>query len=401
MSSPEPGRRPRILEVHWTFPPTTGGVESHLADLSRQLAARGCEVTVLTGEPQPIASDGCDVISTELLNLDRMKDRVHPDLNAAEKLEQQLAAIIRAKKIEVVHGHNLHHFARAPAQAIEQFRASGGLRVFHTFHETWPDLLRKEPVYRRWDGNFAVSGFVQRQCRLMLGFEPELLPLGVDTSIFRPFHRPQNAGSPPVVLHPARLLPWKGVEISVRMLRMLVDRGQQATLVITDTQRVADWNDELTRYRAFILALIEKLDLGDWIRLVRAAYADMPRLHAEADVVIYPTVGEEPYGLVPLEAMSCERPIVASRSGGIPETVVDGVTGFTVAPGDVSELADRVGLLLSSPELARRMGLAGRERVMQDFDADAYANTLLRRFCAAGAGSLKTPRNFAIRAQGC
>jgi glycosyltransferase involved in cell wall biosynthesis len=46
----------------------------------------------------------------------------------------------------------------------------------------------------------------------------------------------------------------------------------------------------------------------------------------------YQTVGEEPYGLVPLEAMSCGRPIVASRSGGIPETVVDGVTGFTVAP---------------------------------------------------------------------
>jgi len=377
MSSPEPGRRPRILEVHWTFPPTTGGVESHLADLSRQLAARGCEVTVLTGEPQPIASDGCDVISTELLNLDRMKDR--PDLNAEEKLEQQLAAIIRAKKIEVVHGHNLHHFARAPAQAIEQFRASGGLRVFHTFHETWPDLLRKEPVYRRWDGNFAVSGFVQRQCRLMLGFEPKLLPLGVDTSIFRPFHRPQNAGSPPVVLHPARLLPWKGVEISVRML---VDRGQEAALVITDTQRIADWNDELARYRASVLALIEELDLGDRTTLVRAAYTDMPRLYAEADVVIYPTVGEEPYGLVPLEAMSCGRPVVASLSGGIAETVVDGVTGFTVARGDVAELADRVGLLLSMPSLARRLGSAGRNHVMKRFDADAYATALLQRFTA-------------------
>ena len=156
-------------------------------------------------------------------------------------------------------------------------------------------------------------------------------------------------------------------------------------------------------YRAFILALIEELDLGGRIRLVRAAYADMPRLYAEADVVIYPTIGEEPYGLVPLEAMSCDRSIVASRSGEIPETVVDGVTGFTVAPGDVSELADRVGLLLSSPEVVRRMARAGRERVMQDFDAAAYVDTLLRRFCVTGVGSLNTLKNrdFAVRAQGC
>src|SRR5262249_46374545 len=143
-----------------------------------------------------------------------------------------------------------------------------------------------------------------------------------------------------------------------------------------------DWNDELVRYRAFIRTLIDELDLGSRIRLIGAAYADMPRLYADADVVIYPTIGEERYGLVPLEAMSCGRPIVASLSGGICETVVDGVTGFTVPPGDVAQLADRVGLLLSSPELARRTGLAGREHVMQGFDAAAYADTLLRRFAS-------------------
>ena len=379
MPPPEPGRGLRILEVHWTFPPTTGGVESHLADLSRQLAARGCDVTILTGEPRPIVPGGCEVISTELLDLGRIKDRVEPDPDAVEALEQLLLKVIRTKHIDTLHGHNLHHFACAPARAIERLRDPCGLCVFHTFHETWPDLLRDEPVYRRWDGNFAVSRFVQRQCRLMLGFKPELLPLGVDTSIFRPYHRPQNAGSPPLVLHPARLLPWKGVEISVRML---VDRGQEAALVITDTQRIADWNDELARYRASVLALIEELDLGDRTTLVRAAYTDMPRLYAEADVVIYPTVGEEPYGLVPLEAMSCGRPVVASLSGGIAETVVDGVTGFTVARGDVAELADRVGLLLSMPSLARRLGSAGRNHVMKRFDADAYATALLQRFTA-------------------
>jgi glycosyltransferase involved in cell wall biosynthesis len=63
------------------------------------------------------------------------------------------------------------------------------------------------------------------------------------------------------------------------------------------------------------------------------------------------------------------------------------VTGFTIARGDVAALADRVGLLLASPAPARRMALAGRERVMQGFDAGAYADTLLGPFAAAASQS--------------
>jgi glycosyltransferase involved in cell wall biosynthesis len=380
MNLHESGRDVRLLEVHWTFPPTTGGVESHLADLSRQLAKHGSEVTVLTGESRPIASDAYDVVSTELLNLDRIRDRVVPDPKAVDILKQKLLGIITERKISTLHCHNLHHFDKAPAQAIDQLRTRHGLRVYHTIHETWPDLLRDEPIYRQWDGNFAVSRFVQQQCHQLLGFEPEVLPLGVDTAVFQPVDRYREPGSLPVVLHPARLLPWKGVEMSVRMLRILANRGQQAVLVITASQRIADWHHELADYRAMILDLIRELDLGSRIRLVDAAYEEMPRLYADADVVVYPTVGEEPYGLVPLEAMSCGRPVVASLSGGIAETVVDGVTGFTVARGDVTELADRVGILLSTPSQARRLAVAGRNHVIKHFDADVYATTLLQRF---------------------
>ncbi len=109
----------------------------------------------------------------------------------------------------------------------------------------------------------------------------------------------------------------------------------------------------------------------------------MPRLYSDADIDIYPTLGEEPYGLVPLEAMSCARPIVASLSGGIAETVVDNITGFTVAPGDAAGLADRVELLLLSPTLARRLALAGRQRVIERCDSAASADALFRRFKAA------------------
>jgi starch synthase len=72
-------------------------------------------------------------------------------------------------------------------------------------------------------------------------------------------------------------------------------------------------------------------------------------------------------GLSVLEAMASGTPIVASRIGGVPEIVVDGETGFLVEPGDATELHDRLELLLGDEKLARRMGDAGRDRVLQDF----------------------------------
>src|SRR4029453_15078526 len=101
------------------------------------------------------------------------------------------------------------------------------------------------------------------------------------------------------------------------------------------TQRIADWDGELDGYRQSIRALVAKLHLDDQITYVRARYSGMASLCQRAHVVLYPTVGEEPFGLVPLEAMSSGRPIVASRSGGIAETVVDGETGLIVPRDEV------------------------------------------------------------------
>ena len=197
---------------------------------------------------------------------------------------------------------------------------------------------------------------MQEQCQAVLGFSPTLFPLAVDVNVFRSSTECFTSGLPPVILHPARLLPWKGVDISIHTLRLLVDQGYQLTLVLTDTQRIADWNKELMAYRQRIISLINELQLSSYVRFERASYADMPSLYQKADIVVYPTIGEEPYGLVPIEAMSCARPIVASNSGGIPETVVDGVTGYIVPKGDYGALANRLAELLSYPQLARRLG---------------------------------------------
>jgi len=369
----------RILQVHWTFPPTTGGVESHIADLARMLTEEGLEITVLTGEEHPTACSGVDIIVTPMLDLKKVRGvEFHgADLRAFGAF---LDDIVTRKHIDVIHGHDLHHFSSVPALAIDEIRRHRNVRVHHSFHETWPDLLSERPVYRMWHGNYAPSQFVLRQCRELLGFTPELLPLGIDVSLFACGTACFDTKSTPIILHPARLLPWKGVHISVQMLRNLHNQGLAAELVLTDTQRIADWNRELESYRADIIALIASLRLERSVRFCSASYADMPRLYAAADVVVYPTVGEEPYGLVPLEAMSCARPVVASRSGGIAETVIDGVTGYIVARDDVEAMADRVGRLLREPALARRLGNAGRRHVEQHFDARKYVASLIDRY---------------------
>lgn len=374
----------RIAHVHWAFPPTTGGVESHLFDLARLQTSRGHTVTVITGEPEPTMTGEYEIVSTPLLKLESIRDS-EVDSAYAEDLRRTLRDLLANHRIEIVHAHDLHHFTPEPALVLTELRQEFGFSLHHTFHETWPDVLADRPVYRSWDGNYAVSTFVQAGCEHRLGFRPLLFPLAVDTAAFRKTRAVFSRRGTAVLLHPARLLPWKGVHYTIELLALLREHNLRPQLVLTDTQRIADWDRELDAYRDAINDLVDAFDLRDQVEFVHAEFGEMPALYNRADVVLYPTVADEPFGLVPLEAMSSERPIVASRCGGIAETVVDGVTGYTTDPGDVDALAARVAKLLLDPGFARSMGAAGRRHVRARFDLHAYIDALDRHYAAGQA----------------
>lgn len=376
----------RVALVHWSFPPTTGGVESHLVDLAHALVSAGCSVTVITGEPVPDASQDFEIVTTHLLNLDWIRNQVDGSDWYAAELRRTLGDIISHRQFDIVHGHNLHHFSSMPALVLDELRERLRFRLHHTFHETWPDMLHEKPVYRRWDGNYAVSRFVQQECRKRIGYEPRLFHLAVDPFRFdigTPAHSSQGI---PVILHPARLLPWKGVDASVRMIAALKRDGVQARLLLTDTQRIVDWSHQLESYRGEIRRLIASLGVEDRVIFRAASYMDMPALYRECDIVIYPTVADEPFGLVPLEAMSCGKPIVASRCGGIMETIVHGETGYVFPPGDESLFVHYVECLLQDPALSHRMGVAGRRHILQHFHIDVYVRKLLEYYDGAAGG---------------
>lgn len=94
---------------------------------------------------------------------------------------------------------------------------------------------------------------------------------------------------------------------------------------------------------------------------------EVENVYHTADIVVVPSRWQEPLGLISLEAGACRKPVVATRVGGIPEVVEDGVNGYLVEPGDVDGLATRVKQLIADPALRTHLGEAGRTRVEQNF----------------------------------
>lgn len=112
---------------------------------------------------------------------------------------------------------------------------------------------------------------------------------------------------------------------------------------------------------------------------------EMRALYADSYMVAVPSVWEEPFGLVAVEAMATGRPVVASQTGGLQDIVHHGETGLLVPPGDAEALAEALATLLDDPALAARMGAAGRAVVEAEYDwhviIERYLTPLLESLC--------------------
>ena len=107
----------------------------------------------------------------------------------------------------------------------------------------------------------------------------------------------------------------------------------------------------------------------DWFKAVGwHDYEGIMKLYQESDICVVPSLWEEPFGLVAVEAMATGRPACVARVGGLQEIVVHGETGYVYDRHDHQALAGHLGQLLDDPELRRRMGNAGRKRVEEEYD---------------------------------
>lgn len=225
------------------------------------------------------------------------------------------------------------------------------------------DLLGHKRDIARY---LAISDY-QRDQLILMGMAPERIE-----TIHHPVALPELGPDQPRdhVLFVGRLERYKGIFPLIEAARRLphvpfvfVGEGPDGDSARAESAELVNiaWRGALT---------------GD--ALVQA------RVRAMCAVV--PSLGPEPFGLTSIEALAHATPVIASAIGGLTETVRDGVDGFHVAPGDVEAMVDRISRLVAAPDLARRMGDAGRARAAEHFSPERY----YRRTMAAYGQALAT-----------
>ena len=201
--------------------------------------------------------------------------------------------------------------------------------------------------------------------RLVWNYDPEVIGAAIDAGRFGSHvdgaRMRRSLGIPPpeeghMVLFVGRLVPHKGVEFLLEAIPML---RPSARVVVVGEGHHRDLLEASARARG----------VADRVEFVGGvAQEELPSLYRAADVCVLPSISRlEAFGLVGLESMASERPVVLSDIPGVREVIEDGKEGLLAAPADPEDLAAKINTLLDDPALRAEMGARGRERVLRHF----------------------------------
>jgi D-inositol-3-phosphate glycosyltransferase len=207
-----------------------------------------------------------------------------------------------------------------------------------------------------------------------------IIPSAVNIKVFKPVAREEARGriglnmEDKVIVYVGRLLPRKDIRNVVRALALLLQRYENSaytpapsiTLLIVGGE-TQEPDPLATAEIGELHRLAAELGVLNRVRLIGKRQPDELRYFYSASDVAVTTPWYEPFGLTPLEAMACGRPVVGSAVGGLTYTIKHGETGFLVPPRDPEALAEHLHQLFDKPDLGAQLGRAARKRVEREF----------------------------------
>jgi D-inositol-3-phosphate glycosyltransferase len=389
-------RRVAMLSVHSSPLATlggqvTGGMNVYVRELSRQLSQNGVDVDVYTRRQDPELPDVLEFDErARVIHLNAGPTEPYPKHDVYRHMPEFVShaqAFIAREGLQYDCLHSHYWVSGWVALRLRPHLQAPMAHMSHTLgypknsavQQAWerepPTRLQVEyEVLKRSDRLVAESQASKDHMVHDYGVDPqriEIIPCGVDTSIFHPRDRRQarrQLGLPdgPLLLFIGRLQPLKGIDTLLRCAHDVRRRHDDLQVLIIGGGVDSDDPHE-RQERQRLLDLVQTLDLAKHVRFIDAQPQEqLAHYYTAADVLVAPSHYES-FGMVVLEAMACGAPVVASRVGGLASTVLHGQTGFLAPVGDAPAFARGVEQLISAPALRQSMSEAAQQR------AQAYA----------------------------
>jgi glycosyltransferase involved in cell wall biosynthesis len=379
----------RILMLNPFFLPYQGGTEKHVLEVSKRLAKKGFDITVLTVRlPGTKASEEFEGFKIKRANALFVLDKLPPfsPVPPPIALSPVMNSEIRKEmhRNDLAHIHNRFFYSPEDAKTVKKT----GKRLCITLHNARTQGISPQTDFfgKLYDETSGKA--IMRECDAIAAVSRNTLEVtapkelveargrviynGVDTKLFtvprksEELEFKEELGINPekkVVLCVCRLAPQKGLQYLMQGFAIARKRFPDSHLVILGT------GSEEEKLRK----LGKQLKLGGDFSLIAEKVPEekLVRIYQASDAFCLPSLWE-PFGIVVVEAMACGKPVIGSAIGGIPE-IVSKESGFLVQPKNPKAISERLAELFENEGKAKKMGLAGRRIVEGKFTWDNSA----------------------------
>jgi glycogen(starch) synthase len=385
----------RVLMLSWEYPPVViGGLGRHVHHLATALVAAGHEVVVLSRRPfrtDPSTHPTTDETHDGVRVVAAAQDPHDFDFST-DMMAWTLAmghSMIRAGfslgfTPDVVHAHDW--LVAHPAIALAEFFDVPMVSTLHATeagrHSGWisGSINRQVHALEYWlahesDSLITCSASMRDEITTLFGpglAEINVIRNGIDAASW-PFARRKMRAHPPRLLFVGRLEYEKGIHDLIAAMPKIRRMHPGTILTIAGEGTQQDWLvEEARRHRVLKVTTFAG----------HLSHDELLHVLHDADAIVLPS-HYEPFGIVALEAAAVGAPLVTSNVGGLGEAVINGETGISFAPHDVSGIANAVNATLDDPTAAQDRAVAARDRLTSDFDWGTVARETAQVYLTA------------------
>ncbi len=368
----------KILCITNDFGPRAGGIETFVIGLIERMPKGS--VIVYTSAQENTASYDRDWL--EKFGVEVIRDR-SKILLPTPRVARAVIKLVRTRNIE-----RAFFGAAAPLGVLAKgLRRNGVTKIIALTHghevwwaKLWPFSAAISFIGKHVDHLTYLGDFTREEISKVLSTKAKnamvKIAPGIDTSHFLPTPSSSQIRSQlglsekKVIVSVGRLVHRKGQDILIQALPKILQMHPSAHLLLVGEGP----------YRSHLEKLATDLKVTKAITFIgRIQYRDLPRYICAGDIFVMPSRSRlaglevEGLGIVYLEASACALPVIAGKSGGAPDAVIEGVTGLTVDGTQVSDVVRAVNTMLADPEKSRAMGESGRKWIHDKWRWDIWA----------------------------